>query len=294
MSCLLAARPSRSGRTVVVTALAVSWVLLICACGGAPRASAGGTRDVSDGWLLPAGELIARLWPPPENRGSGPLGATATGQQASLAHWLWLGHARLYEMPQLPLLAVGLGLPALGLQWSLQWQRLGQTLVQEDQWRLAVRGPSRLEPTLSVGWDRLALAGRSGRGHLFLGAGISLRTAAGLRLRIEPPLTPPPPWYGPTAARRWLLITGGLEGVVWGLAVDRTTAGSPVVQLDLTGRVGPRAALGLRAEPVTGSVGLTTAWYHRNWLLRTSHLIHPELGVTHRWYLAAGSVGSIR
>ena len=294
MSYLLAGCPSRSGRTVVVTVLVMSWALLIWACGGAPRASAGGMRDISDGWLLPTGELLARLWPASENGESGPLSAAATGEKASLAHWLWLGHARLYEMPQLPLLAVGLGLPALGLQWSLQCQRLGETLVQEDQWRLAVRGPSRLEPTLSVGWDRLALAGGSGRGHLFLGAGISLRAAAGLRLRIEPPLTPPPPWYGPTAARRWLLVTGGLEGVAWGLAVDRTTAGRPIVQIDLTVRVGPRAALGLRAEPVTGSVGLTTAWYHRYWLLRTSHLIHPELGVTHRWYLATGGVGSIR
>ncbi len=294
MSSLLAPRPPRSRRTVAVTALAVSWMLLSHACGGAPDANAGGTRDVSDGWLLPPGELIARLWPASQDRGSGLTGATATSEHSSFAHWLWLGHARLYEMSELPLLAVGLGLPVFGMQWSLQWQRLGETLVQEDQWRLAARGPSRLEPTLCIGWDRLALAGRSGRGHLFLGVGISLRTAAGLRLRIEPPLTASPPWYGPTAARRWLLITGGTDGFVWGLAVDRTTAGSPIVQLDLTGRVGPRAALGLRAEPVTGSVGLTTAWYHRHWLLRTSHLIHPELGVTHRWYLAAGSVGSIR
>jgi hypothetical protein len=197
-------------------------------------------------------------------------------------------------MPELPLLAAGMGWPLLKLQWSLDWQRLGGALVQEDRSRLTLRGGSAAEPTLILGWDRLVLARTESRDRPYVGVGITIPVPPNLRIRIEPHLTAPPPWYGRLAARRWLLVTGGGRGIAWAVAVDKSSGGDPSVQIDLAGRVAPWWALGLRAEPATGVSGITLAWYRGAWLLRTSHLIHAELGVTHRWYLAVGDVGGVR
>jgi hypothetical protein len=254
---------------------------LVLAVAMSDPAAGGGLRDLTDGWLLSPSELVAQLWPAPD------------GHRPPVRRF-WLGQARLYGMADLPVLACGLQLPLLGLRWSGQWQRLGATLFQEHQWRLGCGWSARLAPRVSVGWDRLALAGTDPRGQLYLSAGVTLRLAAGWRLCCQPPLTPAPPWYGPTAARRWLLLTGGGGGVAAACAVERTGAGVPLVQLELVGRIATRVGLGLRAEPVTGTVGLTTAWRHASWLLRTAHLVHPQLGVTHRWYLTVAGSGAHR
>jgi hypothetical protein len=74
----------------------------------------------------------------------------------------------------------------------------------------------------------------------------------------------------------------------WAIAVDRGEQGSPAIQAAVLGRLAAGVALGLRSEPQTGSVGLTTAWRWRAWLIRSAHLSHPELGTTHRWGLAWG------
>ena len=43
--------------------------------------------------------------------------------------------------------------------------------------------------------------------------------------------------------------------------------------------------------PSPGTDGLNTAWSWRGVLLRTSHLVHPALGLTHRWSLTLGRPG---
>jgi hypothetical protein len=48
------------------------------------------------------------------------------------------------------------------------------------------------------------------------------------------------------------------------------------------------ASLGLRIEPWSRAVGMVTGWRVGSLLLRTSHLLHPDLGTTHRWGLDLG------
>ena len=54
-------------------------------------------------------------------------------------------------------------------------------------------------------------------------------------------------------------------------------------------RLAPAAALGLRLDAWSQAAGLSTAWRLRSVVLRSSHLVHPDLGTTHRWGLDVGA-----
>lgn len=266
--------------------------LVVCLCGVVSVSPGGGTRDINDGWLIATGELVARLWT--DEHSDQPPGSGAAHGSRSAGRWAWCGRSRLFGIPELPLLAVGGGWSLGPLQGSVVWQRIGSTLVHEDCARIAVTRCFGWQPTLRIGWDRLTFGDGERYGQPYLGIGVTIPGPAGVRLRLEPHLTAPPPWYSRSGGRRWLLLTGGRPHLVWAAAIDLTPAAGPVVQLDLTGRVTARLAFGLRAEPATGVAGATIAWYRGTWILRTSHLMHPELGLTHRWYLAVGNLGAIR
>jgi hypothetical protein len=51
---------------------------------------------------------------------------------------------------------------------------------------------------------------------------------------------------------------------------------------------GGDTALGLRADPATGILGLTLVWLGAGVMIRTSHLAHPDLGLTHRFQVGFG------
>jgi hypothetical protein len=90
---------------------------------------------------------------------------------------------------------------------------------------------------------------------------------------------------GPARRRRWLDLRGRAGSVAWALAVDGRPVGAPTARAALLARCVPGVALGILGEPATGILGLTTAWARRGLVLRSSHLVHPALGITHRWLL---------
>jgi len=249
--------------------------VLLGLLGPVPVATGGGLRDLADAWLASPGQTASML------RGRD----AATPGRWSVA----VGQGRLYELPELPQCGLELGWRASAAGVSASWERLGRDLYREDTWRLAALVGRRVRWGAQVGVARLALGGRargqSGEATLRLQAELP----AGHVLDVWWPLTVAPPWYGSEGLRRWLRLSGAGDGWAWCAALDRSAGGAPIAQGEVLVRLAPIAAFGLRVEPWSGTIGCVTAWRLGGLLLRSSHLVHPDLGTTHRGGLVAGS-----
>jgi hypothetical protein len=248
-------------------------------------AGAGGCRDLEDAWLLPPGRIVILL-----SRMKPDHADTARVSPAARA-WFSAGLGRLYGMPELPLRAVAAGWPALRCAWAASWQRLGTGMLTEDRLRLRFLQGGDHRLGLGGGLDRLRAGG--GRTAVLgeLSAEVVWPGPGGVVGRVSWPLATMGETERRRAWRRWLGVTGGGGDLVWAVAVDRSGTGRPAIQLELTARLATGCGLSCRAEPATGTVGINTAWLWRGALLRTSHLVHPDLGVTHRWSLTLGRPG---
>ncbi len=256
------------GRRGVVAALVVAWL------GSGSPAVGGGSRDLHDGWLLPPDLLRPWLAPGQSGGDTGP--------------WIVMGQARLYGMPELPLRALAVGWRAPRWRAALAWQRLGAELLGEERIRGQFLIGRRQAFGLAAGWDALRLADAPPCRQPVLSLELRVAGPAGIRLTGSLPLLPAPVWYGRGGVRRWWSLAAANGDAAWCLALDRDARGAPLLEGEGAVRVADRCGLGLRWEPATGALGLTTAWLWRGLLLRSSHLAHPVLGVTHRWSLGAG------
>jgi hypothetical protein len=169
--------------------------------------------------------------------------------------------------------------------WSLSLAQ-GRLFALEELGQLGlVLGRRWPRASLRFRWERL--------GQTLYRAACDLRLVArpGRRLRVDVwwPVTAPPPWHGDLGLRRWLRVTAGGQGWSWAAVVDRRASGAPLLQGEVLLRLAPAAALGLRVEAWSGAAGLCTAWRWGQLLLRSSHLVHPDLGTTHRWSVGVGA-----
>jgi hypothetical protein len=269
----------------------VIWLLLVIVPSLLPVAGrAGGTRDLADAWLLAHEDWARLLAPPAAPPAVGATGAAATadtGAARSRRWWLQAAQGRLFGLDLLPQTGLAGGWRAGGAALAVAWERLGADLYRED----LVRGSVLVGRPWILGaelrWRRLRLAGvpESARTEVVLRAAAPL--PADLRLEAWWPLGEAPPWFGRTGLRRWLRLRGPGTQVAWAVVVDRRADGVPVVQGEVVLAAG-RAALGLRLEPWSGAVGLVTGWRWGPVILRGSHLVHPDLGASHRWGLLLG------
>ncbi|MCP4571849.1 MAG: hypothetical protein GY838_05805 [bacterium] len=245
---------------------------------GVDSATAAGARLLEDAWLHePA-------WAPGG-------AALETGGFA----WASAGTGRLFGMPELPLSALRLtaGRRGQSSAWSLAagWQRLGREVLQVDhlavsagrdgRWRCRVRGVSerrtlagsatparrRVEAVLGCEWR--APAGFSGRGDLHLAL---VDGMAGDPRHVAP----------------LMLLVLRLPPVSCALAWDRRGDGTPLLGLEVVVELSPAAAFSWRYDGGSRSLGWGLVLRRGPLLVRSSHLVHPDLGATHRWQVAAG------
>ncbi len=235
-----------------------------------PPAGAGGSRDLADAWLVS-----------PQDLGVFPAARWQVG----------VGMGRLFGLADLPQWRGDGRLVASSWEVGLAWERLGAGLLCEDALRVGAGVGRRWVLGLEGGLDRLTVTGDAPRTWPALAVRVRGALAPGLRLEVWCHLRGAPPWYGVNGLRRLALVTGRRETWAWSVAVDRAGDGRPTLQGEVLARVAPVACLGLRVDPWSGAVGLSTAWRVRVGWLRTSHLVHPELGTTHRWALQFGAGG---
>jgi len=270
-----------SGWRTVLTGMV--WILIMY-CPTSVRA--GGLRDLQDGWLVPMTATVQMLGVP---------GGDITSDGEGRGLWVACGQSRLYGMPELPLrrLACGVMYPRFALSGS--WQRLGDEIYREDTIRGRLVVGRRWHWMLEGGYDRIDLAREYRQSVPRLQLSLSLPLTDRIRFAWTTRL---PIGSDPFAKRelsRWLELHGRGQQLCWCLALDRSGARVPVLQLAVLARVASGIGGGMRAEPATGSIGGSTVWMWGkgstgSWLVRTSHVLHPDLGLTHRWYFAWGRV----
>jgi hypothetical protein len=254
------------------------FALLLVSLAPAGPVWAAGTRDLTDGWLVPARCLVPLLG-----------GSPAPHETPSRGFWLWCAQGCLYGMPELPLQGAALGYARTRLAVSAGWEKLGDNLYREDSWRLRLAFRSRRTLVAITGRrEGRFLMGEAGRVAGTLVLEVRRRLWSALELSIWHSLCPPASRPEGRSLRRWVLLSGHGKISSWAVALERDGEGAPCWQVAGLVVLVAGVAVGLRSEPATGTVGLTTAWRRGGWCLRSSHLVHPELGLTHRWGLLWG------
>lgn len=271
-------RATRFGRVFPAAVLAAALAM-------AATASGGGIRDHQDGWLHSPGWMGDFLAGP---GGSGNWSGSAPRPvRGGGCGWLALGAGSLFGMPELPQQSIAARFRAAGIVWSLGCEQLGSGPYRESRLECCavcglggklLAGPVCALETATVGrecFSRIVVDGLAVRAEPAPGLAVDvrLRTAA------------PPSWHAGRGRYRLATVSG--KGGFWGWALGCDRGEGPLrMQAGLVARLDHRVGVGVRADPATGTCGWTTCWMRGGLLVRTSHLVHPALGATHRWQVA--------
>lgn len=266
------------------TCPAAPGALLAAACLllAAPAAAAG-LRRLDSAWLLPAalhGVLLEpALTAPPARGGS----------------WLRIAQSSLYGLPELPVRQLAIG--AAGGGWAAEtgWEVLGGDALRDDRltarcsvgdrWRVglwaarrSVRpGPGEAGQALAVDLEVMA------RGiHPDLGAWTAVLQWPLVRAADS--------WVGAEPESR-LRAALAAPGRAVALSLDMGGDGRPAFGWEAVAGLGGGLGLAWRSDRASGAAGGGLVWRKGRLRLRTSHLAHPELGLTHRTEICVGSPG---
>ena len=246
-----------------------AWVIVLwTALVPATAASAGGVRDLADAWLVDGRELARWLRSEP-------------GEESD-AWWLETTQGRLWGLPELPQVGVRLAHDPSPWLVTLGWERLGADLYAERTLRGQVMRDCGWLVGVGVEHRGLALGGSAIASHLTLQLNVGTPSLGPFRCDLSWPLTAAPPWFGTRGPRRWLrLLYAPADGLL-AVRLDRRPDGSPTVQVEVVLPLAPRMACSGRLDTASATLGFGTAWRVNRLLLRTGHLVHPDLGVSHR------------
>lgn len=248
-----------------------------------------GVRDFHDGWLLNPRDTALILAPNP----------TAV-PRSGWGLWGGAGQGALFSLGDLPLKSLEGGVIHRGRPWPWSvagsWERLGERLMVEETgtvglylghnpqlgFRMRARRWSVEGEKVDAGLES-ALVGRMRVG---MGAGLT----GDLAIWLHP--GPVVRWHRERGRRilaefKFFYPASGLA-----LRLEQRGDGVPVLSLEIMVRLASGLGLGFRADPETGSLGGSLVTNIGGPWLRTSHLVHPVLGVTHRFHLGAGDPGA--
>ena len=246
-----------------------------------------GLRDFHDGWLMSMDDRALVMMP-------------AGSRENRWAWWLGAGQGNLYSMRELPLLSLDCGLLYRLENWPLaaafSWERLGESLYLEDTKTLRLRVGGRVRVGVRVRVRRwlVELEPMDSSLEVGLQGGFSFRKGEAFRGEISLWLHAAdlPRWHGHGGRRTLADLKLFYPGTGLALRVDQKGDGVPVLAVEILGRLTPHLGLGWRIDPETGSMGGNFSARVGGFWLQTSHLVHPALGVTHRFQLGAGDPGA--
>lgn len=273
-----------------------AWVMALLLMCNPDRVLGEGVRDFCDGWLLGPADtaviLAAGPFTPPQGNGHLPESRCAQGWR----WWAGAGQGVLFAMEELPQKFLETGLVHRGGRWpwsaACSWERLGNGLFVEDSATVRLRlGRTRqigirmraqrwvVENTRIDAGLETALEGR-----LEFSLATDFRGELSLRLHPGPPVR----WHRQRGRRTLAEMKIFHSASALAVRLDQRGDGAPVLAVEILVRLAAGLGMGFRADPETGSLaGSVVANVGGPWF-RTSHLVHPALGVTHRFHLGAG------
>ncbi len=246
-----------------------AWVVSLCLVLAGP----GVTRDMNDGWLIP----------PAWERSC----AIGTGLHRGGSR-LSCGTGRLFGMPDLSLQFLSAQTTRSDLSLGFAWQTLGAAAWREQTCEAVVGWGRRagVDLTWSMRRTETLFGDPWSRQEVAVALRVTVADVWWLVVHADPLSLSP--GHETSARSRWLACGGRRDDLAWAVQIDRRRGAAPTGRGAVMGRLVRGIALGVMGEPGTGSLGLTTIWVRGGLSLRTSHLVHPALGVTHRWMLILG------
>ena len=266
--------------------LQMVFVPMVALLVGATEVPGAGLREFQDSWLIPTEDTWFLI-----GKEGDPLASILSPGRAV---GVGVGRARLFSLPDLDQtwLTAMVRTRLLGRAFLVEgeWQRLGTGLYVENLIGLELRLGNK--PGVGLGLARKSVkigredASSQARVHLQLDHLVRLAPDTVLRCRLALPLVAAESEWGHDSRREFLKVTVLRAGVALAIQIDRRFDGSPVLGFDFFW--GPQGGWGfnLRIDPATGSLGPGFQFRRGILLMQTSHLIHPDLGQTHRFALS--------
>jgi len=254
-----------------------------------------GLRNIEDGWLFSTREMVSLLKPDSFAGSDSLMNTNDSGL------WAVVGSMQLFGMPELPVTSLGLGakLSRGKSSWVVGglWQRTGRGVFQSDI------------QSLTFGWEKQWQANFNLERNSWTIANRSMPSRVGLMLMLKPPLKNNGKWtvgseiripiWASSDWRNHEMRQGRFKVSLF--RDNMVLVGSFEKKADFGWALGLEVAVALvsgvgitsRFDPDTGSLGPGTIWILRKLLLKTSHVIHPDLGLTHRVTLTTGSLQAV-
>ncbi|MCP4144144.1 MAG: hypothetical protein GY752_02530 [bacterium] len=218
-----------------------------------------GFRDADQGWVIPPDDC--------RERNTGYFGAVSVSS--------------LYQMPELPMQSVLSGWSSEKWHMAFRWHKLGGDVYREDSLSVDMLFGGSLKFGIKVEHESQQFSDVPGWNTLY-----SFVTRYDYRESIT--LKSTTPISGAMLATRdyeQLLMIIRSEDVLFALGIDDTNSGEKSVRLGLDWLLHHMFRVGAIVDTSSSSTGLTTSIKIGKILTRSSHLAHPELGMTHRWQL---------
>jgi len=218
-----------------------------------------GFRDADQGWIISPDEFI--------KRDTGFYGA--------------ISMSSLYQMPELPMQSILSGWSSDKCHMAIRWHKLGGDVYREDSLSVDMLFGGRLMFGINVERESQQFSDepRWNTLHSFV-TRYDFRESMTIKSTI--------PVSGAMLTTRdyeqLLLILRG-EDVLFALGIDNTDSSEKSVRLGLDWLLHHKFWIGAIVDVGSSSTGLTTTIKTGKLLTRSSHLVHPELGMTHRWQL---------
>lgn len=263
-------------RAPVAPAVLCLWAV---ACAGVGRAE--GLRRIDSAWLVPSALSAAAI----AGRTTPAIGGA----------WLRTGQMRLFGLADLSARSLAVGWRGRGsVAVEAVWDAVGRGAFRDGRgllraevghrWRLGAQASwRRLQPGIGNGLDQRAV-------DLVVGGTVPAGALGMCDFRVFAPLVRSgPPELDPEPYRRARLVLAG-RGRAVACALEAGPDGRPSGSWEVLCGIGGGVGVAWLADGASGALGGGLTWQRGPVRLRTNHLAHPELGLTHRIEVALGCV----
>ena len=218
-----------------------------------------GFRDADQGWVIPPADCI--------ERDTGYFGAVSVSS--------------LYQMPELPMQSILSGWSSEKWHMAFRRHKLGGDVYREDSMSVDMLFGGSLKFGIKSERESQQFLDEPGWSTLY-----SFVTRYDYRESMT--IISTTPISGAMLTTRdyeQLLLILNNKDVLFALGIDNTESGEKSVRLGLDWLLHNMFRVGAIVDTGSSSTGLTTTIKVGKILTRSSHLSHPELGMTHRWQL---------
>ncbi len=218
-----------------------------------------GFRDADQGWVISPGDCI--------KRDTGYYGAISTSS--------------LYQMPELPMQSILSGWSSEKWHMAIKWHKLGGDVYREDSLFMDMLFGGSLKFGIKVVRESQQFLDEP-RWNTLYSFVTRYDFLESMTLKTVIPVSGT---MLPTRDYEQLLLIFRSEDVSFALGIDNTESGEKSVRLGLDWLLHYMFWVGAIVDTGSSSTGLTTTTKIGKILTRSSHLVHPELGMTHRWQI---------